>query len=35
MVRILRQILSLLFGLRHLLCLDLLWVGPDLLLLYR
>jgi hypothetical protein len=35
MIHALGQILSLLLDLRHLLCLDFLWVGPDLLLLYR
>jgi hypothetical protein len=29
------QILSLLLDLRHLQCLDFLWIGPGLLLLYR
>jgi hypothetical protein len=35
MVHALVHILSLLLDLRHLLCLDFLWVGPGLLLLYR
>jgi hypothetical protein len=35
MIHALGQILSLLLGLGHLLCLDFLRVGPDLFLLYR
>jgi hypothetical protein len=35
MVHVLGQILSLLVGLEYLLCLDFLWIDPDMLLLYR